>query len=309
MTKKRLISNIVMSVLIALSIGATFILYFMGIQNGRLFNYDLRQVMIDFFHAFKTFDNLMVFLPVVGVTAFWLLISIIWIIIDIIRRRAIVALYVIFLLCGCFLCGFYYIRLFDITAQFSSLAHLAIPFDFIVWGSTGLIIVLCLVAFIVDIVTGKRAKVEGAASEEVSEAEEEAAPVYEEIRTEEAVATAEAPVEEETIPEEEAEPEEEEEMEEEPKEKKPRKAPNKKPSSKKPSKKDDDEEGGSSARVYHVSRRADLNKWQVKMAGGDKAIKLFNTQKEAIDYAESLAKSQNGSVRVHSVAGKIRKHK
>ncbi|MCR4879455.1 MAG: DUF2188 domain-containing protein [Bacilli bacterium] len=68
------------------------------------------------------------------------------------------------------------------------------------------------------------------------------------------------------------------------------------------------EDGNVYAKAYHVSRRPELNKWQVKATGSDKALKLFNTQKEAIEYAEQLAKNQNVSVRVHSKEGKIRKH-
>lgn len=62
-----------------------------------------------------------------------------------------------------------------------------------------------------------------------------------------------------------------------------------------------------SAAVYHISQRKDLNKWQVKKNQTDDALKLFDTQKEAIEYAEGLAKIQGGSIRVHSVDGKIRK--
>ena len=61
-------------------------------------------------------------------------------------------------------------------------------------------------------------------------------------------------------------------------------------------------------RVYHVSKRED-KMWQVKFANGQKAIKLFNTQAEAIVFAKQLAKSQEGSIRVHSLKGKIRKAK
>ena len=38
-----------------------------------------------------------------------------------------------------------------------------------------------------------------------------------------------------------------------------------------------------------------------------KAIKLFATQAEAIDFAKALAESQNGSITIHKVDGKIRK--
>ncbi len=67
------------------------------------------------------------------------------------------------------------------------------------------------------------------------------------------------------------------------------------------------EDGVSYAKALHVSRRPELNKWQVKATGSDKALKLFDTQKEAIDYAEGVARRQNISVRVHSRGGKIRK--
>ena len=59
-------------------------------------------------------------------------------------------------------------------------------------------------------------------------------------------------------------------------------------------------------RIYHISKRDD-KMWQVKFANGKKAIKLFSTQAEAIVFAKKLAKSQEGSIRVHSLKGRIRK--
>ena len=59
-------------------------------------------------------------------------------------------------------------------------------------------------------------------------------------------------------------------------------------------------------RVYHVSKNKS-GKWQVKLAGGEKAIKLFATQKEASDFAKELVKNNGGSIRVHSPKGQIRK--
>lgn len=61
------------------------------------------------------------------------------------------------------------------------------------------------------------------------------------------------------------------------------------------------------ARTYHIARHLISGKWQVKLANGEKAIKLFDTQKEAIDYAKGLVKTQGGSIRIHSKVGKIRK--
>ena len=65
-------------------------------------------------------------------------------------------------------------------------------------------------------------------------------------------------------------------------------------------------EGYVGPRVYHVSHRND-KKWQVKFANGKKAIKLFDTQAEAIVFAKKLAKAQDGSIRIHSLTGRIRK--
>ena len=56
-------------------------------------------------------------------------------------------------------------------------------------------------------------------------------------------------------------------------------------------------------RVYHVSKRED-GKWQVKYRGGEKAIKLFKTQKEALDYTKQMAENQGGSMLVHNSKGK-----
>lgn len=58
---------------------------------------------------------------------------------------------------------------------------------------------------------------------------------------------------------------------------------------------------------YHISKRAEDGKWQVKFANGQKAIKLFDTQAQAIEYAKSLAESQDGLITIHKVDGKIRK--
>ena len=60
------------------------------------------------------------------------------------------------------------------------------------------------------------------------------------------------------------------------------------------------------SRVYHIARNEN-GKWQVKLANGEKAIKLFDTQLQAINYAKALVKTRGGSIRIHSVKGKIRK--
>lgn len=63
--------------------------------------------------------------------------------------------------------------------------------------------------------------------------------------------------------------------------------------------------------AYHVSKRDnDGREWKVFIQGSDKVIKLFKTQKEALDYAISLCKNKdNGSyVMLHGLDGKIRKY-
>ncbi len=56
-------------------------------------------------------------------------------------------------------------------------------------------------------------------------------------------------------------------------------------------------------RVYHVAKRED-GKWQVKFAGGEKAIKLFDNQMEAIVYVKKMSKNQKGKMLVHNSKGK-----
>lgn len=60
-------------------------------------------------------------------------------------------------------------------------------------------------------------------------------------------------------------------------------------------------------RIYHISYREKDRAWAVKYQKGQRAIKLFATQAEAIEYAKALAKNQDGSIRVHSTKGRIRK--
>ena len=81
-------------------------------------------------------------------------------------------------------------------------------------------------------------------------------------------------------------------------------APAKKPAAKpvakpaaKPAKKEE-----VSFRTYHLVKRPD-GKWEVKYAGGQKAIKLFNTQKEALEYSKKMAENQDGKVLVHNSKG------
>ena len=61
------------------------------------------------------------------------------------------------------------------------------------------------------------------------------------------------------------------------------------------------------SKTYHVSKRKAENKWQVKMAGGAKAIKMFNTQAEAIDFAKKLAENQEAKIVIHKEDGSFRR--
>lgn len=62
----------------------------------------------------------------------------------------------------------------------------------------------------------------------------------------------------------------------------------------------------STVKNYHISQRED-GKWQVKGAKAEKALKLFDTQAEAIKYAKTTAGNQDGSFTIHKKDGKIRK--
>lgn len=63
---------------------------------------------------------------------------------------------------------------------------------------------------------------------------------------------------------------------------------------------------------YHISMNKDetspyFKKWRVRKEGSTKTIKYFDTQKDAIEYAQDLAEKANTSVVIHKVDGSIRK--
>ena len=62
-----------------------------------------------------------------------------------------------------------------------------------------------------------------------------------------------------------------------------------------------------SGKVYHISKRRDENRWQIKAEGAARAIKLFNTQAEAIAYAKQLAQNQEARIMIHKEDGSFRK--
>ena len=81
-----------------------------------------------------------------------------------------------------------------------------------------------------------------------------------------------------------------------------KKAPAKKPAKKVEAKKAPAKKEEVNYRTYHLVKRSD-GKWEVKFAGGQKVIKLFATQKEALDYSKKMAKNQDGTVLVHNSKG------
>lgn len=62
-----------------------------------------------------------------------------------------------------------------------------------------------------------------------------------------------------------------------------------------------------SSKTYHISKRKSDSKWQVKAARGIKALKLFDTQAEAIEYAKETAKNQDARIVIHKEDGSFRK--
>ena len=63
---------------------------------------------------------------------------------------------------------------------------------------------------------------------------------------------------------------------------------------------------------YHVSQNKDktsayFKQWRVRKSGSQKTIKYFDTQKEAIDYAEDLAEKAGTRIVIHKLDGSIRK--
>jgi hypothetical protein len=63
---------------------------------------------------------------------------------------------------------------------------------------------------------------------------------------------------------------------------------------------------------YHVSQNKDARsdyykQWRVRKEGSSKTIKYFETQAEAIDYAQDLADKNDSSIVIHKLDGSIRK--
>lgn len=73
-----------------------------------------------------------------------------------------------------------------------------------------------------------------------------------------------------------------------------------------------EEERSTTEPKYHVSYNRDpksdnFRRWRVRRAGSRKTIKFFDTQVEAIEYAQHLADNNNTSIVIHKMDGSIRK--
>ncbi|MCQ2796312.1 MAG: DUF2188 domain-containing protein [Bacilli bacterium] len=69
-----------------------------------------------------------------------------------------------------------------------------------------------------------------------------------------------------------------------------------------------DNKSVSGGQTYHISYHdRKLKTWKVKSENAGRALKVFPTQKEAIDFAKACVKKNGGSIRIHSMVGKIRK--
>ena len=323
----------------------------------------------DILAAFTKFDqnNLTPNIAVFASIGLFVILTLIWLIVDLKRGRKICFFFIFIFLLATYLEIVYYFALTPDLQDFVKAYMEQYPVVLVPVGCaalSALASVFAIILFIIDMATGRVEKpetptfikepteeVEEGVFEEVKDENEEPAPApapvltpapeekEEEVKEEE---EAPAPAPKKTAPKKvkkpepkkKAEPKKAEPKKEEKKpapakkaaapkkeEKKPAPAPAPKKEEKKeePAAKKDDarktqtitltnDDGNVYAKAYHVSRRAELNKWQVKATGSDKALKLFNTQKEAIEYANQLAKNQNVSIRVHSKEGKIRKH-
>jgi len=310
----------------------------------------------DILNAFTSFDtnNLAPNVAVFGSLGVFVIVTVIWLIVDLKRDRKICFFFILLTLLATYeeLINYFAITQVQdfITKYVEQNPILFVPLGCALLAA--LASVFSLVLFIVDMATGRVEKPETPTfvkepTEEVQEGVFEPVQDENEVKKEEEKpAPVVAPAEEEEKVEEEAVEEEEEKPAPKKKPSAPKKvkkepAAKKAPAKKEPAKKAapkkaepkkaepakkaapeapkadarktqtimlTNDDGNNYAKAFHVSRRPELNKWQVKATGSDKALKLFNTQKEAIEYANQLAKNQNVSVRVHSKEGKIRKH-
>lgn len=175
-----------------------------------------------------------------------------------------------------------------------------------IWAWIVIAAVVLILIIVIAVVAAKahRTKKEQTEEEGFSAPAEEVQPEAEPVQDEEA---APAPVKEEPAPAEKT-------VREEPA----KPAPAAKPVQKaeKPSEQPEEQPAAQSAyvpqtaaqtKVYHITKRKSDGKWQVKFNNGKKAIKLFDTQNQAIDYAKALAQNQEAGIMIHKEDGTFRK--
>lgn len=63
------------------------------------------------------------------------------------------------------------------------------------------------------------------------------------------------------------------------------------------------------SKTYHLTYRKDVDKWQIILTHGEKAIKLFKTKAEAETYLKELAANQKANVSIKKKDGKFQKQK
>lgn len=188
-----------------------------------------------------------------------------------------------------------------------------------IWAWIVIAAVVLILIIVIAVVAAKahRAKKEQTEEEELSAPAEEVQPVAEPVQDEEA---APAPVKEEPAPAQKA-PAQQKPVQQKAEQAKPaaaKPAPAAKPVQKaeKPSEQPEEQPAAQSAyvpqaaaqtKVYHITKRKSDGKWQVKFNNGKKAIKLFDTQNQAIDYAKALAQNQEAGIMIHKEDGTFRK--
>lgn len=202
-----------------------------------------------------------------------------------------------------------------------------------IWAWIVIAAVVLILIIVIAVVAAKahRAKKEQTEEEELSAPAEEVQPVAEPVQDEEAapVTVKEEPASaEKTVQEEPAKPApapapaqkapaQQKPVQQKAEQAKPaaaKPAPAAKPVQKaeKPSEQPEEQPAAQSAyaaqtKVYHITKRKSDGKWQVKFNNGKKAIKLFDTQNQAIDYAKALAQNQEAGIMIHKEDGTFRK--
>ncbi len=66
------------------------------------------------------------------------------------------------------------------------------------------------------------------------------------------------------------------------------------------------EEKRNTGKTYILTKRASDGKWQLKYTGGEKVIKLFDTQAEALEFTKTRAKNNDRAVVVKASKGKYK---